>query len=121
MVKGQKVLLPYHDCEGIVNLVTETEVCIKYGENNVWVTPDGRLPNTKLQIVCIPKFKENDIVTVTTPEKYIYFGKILKVCRISTSETYYSVEMLSGSNRDRNCHHTIKEKQITLFNPKNYE
>lgn len=35
MIKGENVILPYHETIGVVNFISETEICIKYNKGNI--------------------------------------------------------------------------------------
>lgn len=61
-VKGQKVMLPYHNCEGTINCICGNEIYVKCDNFGVWCDTDGFLPYTELKIITDkPKFNIDEL------------------------------------------------------------
>lgn len=119
MIKGQKVYLPYHECYGTVNSVFKDSACIQYKTidntpKNLWIDLDGKLPDTDLQLVLLPKYSNNELVTSKKEDKLIV-GRIVDVYTTKIGFVYF-VEILDTVKRKESIIVHIEENQLYSIN-----
>lgn len=119
MIKGQKVYLPYHECYGTVNSVFKDSACIQYKTigntpKNLWTDLDGKLPDTDLQLILLPKYSNNELVTSKKEDKLIV-GRIVDVYTTKIGFVYF-VETLDTVKRKESTIVHIEENQLYSIN-----